>query len=180
VQAPLTLIPSSNEVHQSAISEIEQALDELGPENLESIDVHTFIIDLAENNRDLVNQPYVNIINLVQWVIKRRMERKKQLLDKLYQRVPENLIPGSLYTTPDDLANSELTKYTADQIRYFFRTNQLPGASLMGRQIILTEDDVNFVLERERNRRSRKIPLPGPPPGTQRSKRGHQRFSETA
>lgn len=103
-------------------------------------------------------------------------ERNKKL-ETLYKRFPADIKAGDLYTTPHELARSGLTRYSDQQIRNFFRSGEMPGAIQLGRQIILTQQAVEFVIERDEKRLTGELYPDKQQPGKKHQRKGRLRLT---
>lgn len=140
------------------------------------MDWSLYVMELWEDRRDLVAIDYPDILTLVKEIAARIIEeREHSTFREIARPLPDTIKPGMLYTTPEALANSGLTSYSYNQIRYLFENNKLKHAAKIGNQIILTEEDVHVILQRELKRHSGEEPLTGIMPGTKVKKRGRRR-----
>ena len=182
MQGTLSPPQSNGATWLSVVEKIQTALEDydLLPLNTPQLPnfINSFYIYLVSAYPELASLNYTDIISATIILVKTAMEKRNDLIDGLYRRIPKNIRPESLYTTPEDLVRAQVTKYTADQIRKLYHDDQLPAASQIGRQIVLTEEDVKFVLDREYNRRIGKKRLGGVEPGT-RLDRGTEPFNQT-
>lgn len=161
-----------------SVKEITRDLKQTPTRILLRMDWSLYVMELWEDRRDLVAIDYPDIRSLVKDIALRIIEeRERTTFGQIARPLPDNVRPGMLYTTPETLANSGLTNYSYNQIRYLFENNKLKNAAKIGNQIILTEEDVNAILQRELKRHSGEAPLSGIMPGTKAKKRGRRRRS---
>jgi hypothetical protein len=161
-----------------SVKEITRDLKKTPTNVLLRMDWSLYVMELWEDCRDLVAIDYPDIRSLVKEIASRIIEEREQkTFREIARPLPDNFKAGMLYTTPEALANSGLTNYSYNQIRYLFENNKLKNAAKIGNQIILTEEDVNAIVQREVKRHSGEAPLTGIKPGTKVKKRGRRRRS---
>lgn len=89
-------------------------------------------------------------------------ERYGKDIKDIFYRLPHEVPPGGLYTTPIKLRESGITDYSRPYIYGMIR--DLPGVEHISSQTIMSPEVVQFILDRQA-RRSRETGVRGNRPG---------------
>lgn len=99
-----------------------------------------------ENLSPLKEPEYVQSSFLRQEVQPTEEEITKSLESEglIFQRIPEDWYPGKPFTTPRELAESDVTAYTQKSILYLMKRNNIGGIELAGNKVLEVDDVIKI------------------------------------